>query len=326
MGLFTRRQESQEKMRLLESKLKESEARSNDFLRIIEKLDQQVFCCQKNEDEEIIITLNAGQLGEPKTCGLEPGMRLEDLIGAELFKQLKPHYDKAFAGEEVKFGGFLNQDLYHSTILTPLKFHPDGSVLEILGSSQDITEFVKSKAEMRQTAEMLKKIIEYNPYSIQLLDAGGHHLSGNKAYLDLFLFQPPPEWSIFNDPFLKNIYGERLFTVLEGEIIVVPPTWYNGHFIDASFPDNPICIGSVMFPILKSDGTLEYIVIMHEDITVRIRAEEELIQAKEKAEVADRLEICLSGQHEPRNPHPDEWDSWFCRPFKKPKPQQRKPP
>ncbi len=46
--------------------------------------------------------------------------------------------------------------------------------------------------------------------------------------------------------------------------------------MDDKYPDNLICIGSVVFPVFLSHGKLEYIVLMHEDITDRINAQEAL--------------------------------------------------
>ena len=70
----------------------------------------------------------------------------------------------------------------------------------------------------------------------------------------------------------KNSIGQYVPIFSKGRIA----ERYNAHLIDPQYPDNLICIGSVIFPVFLSDGKLEFIVLMHRDITDRMKAREVL--------------------------------------------------
>ncbi|MFA4853025.1 MAG: PAS domain-containing protein [Bacteroidales bacterium] len=312
MDLQKKYENAQQKINILEKRVAENLGKANELLKMIGTLDNQIFCCQKNKNDEYIIIFNEGKIAEEYNHSTEQtkGNKLRDLIGDELYSKLKPYYDQAFNGEIVKYKGFqfeeryvstilspfkkrqdgtvteiigntqditeLSKERYFSTILTPLKKRQDGTVIEIVGNTKDITELYHIEEKYKETMEILDKIIELNPYSIQILDADGHHISGNKAFIELFIAAPPNEWTIFNDPLLKERFGEKLISLIKEEVVTTPQTWYNPHFVDPNCPDNPICISSVSFPVFLSDGKLECIVVMHENITGRMKAEEDL--------------------------------------------------
>ena len=103
---------------------------------------------------------------------------------------------------------------------------------------------------------------------------------GNKAFSDLFRSTPPPEFSIFDDPIMKKAgLQEQILKLKKGEIIKAPmELWYNPHEVRPDLPDKNVCTKGVAFPVMDNKGTLESIVIMHEDITERKLAEDALKQ------------------------------------------------
>ena len=139
-------------------------------------------------------------------------------------------------------------------------------------------EFKKDKAT-------LDNIINLNPYSISIYDSEGHYIKGNQAYLNLFDRTPPsPDYSIFDDPILKRegIHKE-LLKLKNGEAVIsIVDAWYNPHDLNAGLPDKKVYIRGVAFPILDTEGKLENIVIMHEDLSRRESAEEELKKSEER--------------------------------------------
>ena len=150
-------------------------------------------------------------------------------------------------------------------------------------SCEKESNLLKIKIENRKNTDVLNRIIEHNPYSIQILNADGYHIRENKAFLNLFKTVPDEKWSILQDPQIKESgLGELLQHVLKGELVQTPPVWYNAHFVDPKYPDHRVCIGSVIFPVFLSDGSLEFIVLMHEDITDRMVAREELKNSEQR--------------------------------------------
>lgn len=295
-------------IKLLKAKVEAYEKKADYFGNILSSLeDVQVFCCTKNTSGEYIISFNEGKSVKKNSTNTEKvfGEKLEDVIGVNLYNELKPYYDKAFNGETVKYKSFLYRGQLFSTILSPLIRNEEGTVIEILGNTQEITEIYNSDNEARKQSEILDKIIESNPFSIQVLNPYGYHIRENKAFLKLFKTAPDKNWSLLKDPIIRaSGLNEILKRVLKGEVATIPPIWYNAHSVDPKYPDNLICLGSVIFPVFLSNNKLEYIVIMHEDITIRVKTEEELVKAKEKAEEADQLKSAFLANmsHEIRTP------------------------
>ncbi|MFO8002180.1 MAG: PAS domain S-box protein [Marinilabilia sp.] len=239
----------------------------------------QVFVCRKNTDNEYVIVFSEGKIAVQNNICTEQvgGKRLRDIITPDLFSRLKPEYDRAFAGETVTYKGFLYDGNYFSTTLIPFAWDEEGHVVEVLGETYDITRLYATERKHRENTEFLDRIIEHNPYSIQILDAEGHHIRANKAFFELFLAHPPKNWSLFEDPVVKENHGDKLREIMKGQVVRTIQTWYNARVVDKEFPDKPICINSVMFPVFYSEsGELQNIIVMHEDITERVRARETL--------------------------------------------------
>lgn len=278
-------QRALEKIKSLEIRLQKQEQELTDYANVLTLLNVQIFRCRKDPQGEYIITSdNNSSIIEHETI-------------------FEPFYRLAFQGEKVQHRGLLLKGRYYTITLTPFKKDKDGTVIEISGKIQDITELYNAELENHQKTQFLDSIIEFNPYSIQILDAQGYHIKNNKAFVDLFLTTPTPDWSILEDLRIKKNYGDQVMKVLNGEVVVLPPEWYNAHLVSPIFPDNLICIAAVIAPIFI-DGKLENIIAMHEDITARVNAEKALIKAKNNAEQSDRLKSAFLANvsHEIRTP------------------------
>jgi len=154
----------------------------------------------------------------------------------------------------------------------------NGNPYKIVLMHEDITE-------RKNTEALLNDIIENNPMSIQVVDKEGHTLRGNPAFIELFGSIPPPEFSIFDDLKSKSPELENLVSrVKNGGIVHLPDIYFNAHDAFAEAPDLPRWIRALIFPLNDSIGKPGRFVFMHENITERKIAEQELVIAKEKAE------------------------------------------
>jgi len=159
--------------------------------------------------------------------------------------------------------------------------------------------------ERKNAEALLNDILENNPMSIQIVDKEGFTLRGNPAFVELFGSIPPPEFSIFDDLKNKSSELENLVSrVKNGEIVHLPDIHFNAHDAIAEAPDVPRWIRALIFPLKNSAGKPEQFVFMHENITDRKLAEQELIKAKDRAEESDRLKSAFLANmsHEIRTP------------------------
>jgi diguanylate cyclase (GGDEF)-like protein/PAS domain S-box-containing protein len=130
-----------------------------------------------------------------------------------------------------------------------------------VGIFRDITQ-------ARTTRDTLEKIIDNNPISIQLVDNNGYSIRTNPAHLKLFGAVPSENYSVFSDPVIKESGLQNLLEKAQkGEELIFPEILYNAHKINSRFPDNPLWIRAIMFPLIGSDNKPEKYVIMHQDIT-----------------------------------------------------------
>ena len=134
--------------------------------------------------------------------------------------------------------------------------------------ARDITE--RKKAEL-----LLNEIIQQNPLSIQIVDLNGYTLKTNPAHTLLFGAVPPPDFSIFDDLEQRGL-SETIKRAKKGETLHLEDLYYNVHDIDPSYPDNPVWIRAVIFPLKDNNGNFESFAFMHENITEQKLAEEKL--------------------------------------------------
>lgn len=153
----------------------------------------------------------------------------------------------------------------------------------------EITDRLKSQ-------KLLNDIIMMNPMSIQIVNKEGFTLQVNPAHTRLFGAVPPRDYSIFTDHLLLKLgYKSLLNRVKEGHVVHFPIFYYNTHDLNPLFPDVPVWIRMIIFPLKNSNGIPEQYVLMHEDFTDIKMAEEALIQSENLAKtVIDNASIGIS--------------------------------
>lgn len=107
------------------------------------------------------------------------------IIPPHLVPQLMKYYLQAWEGKEIIFElPWPNDKTIILIALRPIK--RNGQVIEVVGSTVDITERKKVESELRATKELLESFIKHNVDAITISDREGHILQANKAYENIF--------------------------------------------------------------------------------------------------------------------------------------------
>jgi len=175
--------------------------------------------------------------------------------------------------------------------------HKNGSIIwadvsssTLRGKTGELRNFITTIVDItghKKAEKVLEEIISKNPMSIQIVDKNGYTLSVNSSHTKLFGSVPPPDFTIFNDSQLdKQGFKELFERVKKGEIVHFPDTYFNIHDFNPEFPDVPVWVRGVVFPLMDSSGNPERFVLMQDDITERKKAEDALKESNSKLELA----------------------------------------
>jgi len=158
---------------------------------------------------------------------------------------------------------------------------------KLVNSIQKALEKKAVEEELAEKQAMLEGIIDLNPYSINIIDENGLHVRVNKAFLELWGTSCPPDVNQMKQ--VEN-YGDN-YKILNDQLrsggsIKYPHIWMDPKDFHARLIGNKVCVGSMAFSIKNKLGKPKYYIIMHEDITARVEAEEALRNAHQDLTVA----------------------------------------
>ena len=126
---------------------------------ILKNLQENIFRMKKNDKGEIVYILNEGPI--PRKLNIRTnvvyGKTIEELVGKEKADEVLPYFVEAFTGKvtsyELKLGEFIFQ-----TVLSPVEI--EGEILEVSGTSFDITEKRQQEKELIEAHKKLKQLNE----------------------------------------------------------------------------------------------------------------------------------------------------------------------
>lgn len=175
----------------------------------------------------------------------------------------------------------------------------DGRVLGLAGYARDVTQrraaeaalaelnqslelrVVERTESLRFSEERFRLMVEQAPVSIQILSPDGRTVRVNEAFRRLFGVgaEELQDYNILADPQLKaSGVMANIRRAFAGETSVVPPIRY--------VPDRGPLAGqerwaqALAYPIFGDDGRVREVVIVHEDVTDRRRAEDQLRESE----------------------------------------------
>ena len=177
-------------------------------------------------------------------------------------------------------------------LTTSLLRDPSGEPKYFISVSEDTTERKRVEEELKISEERFRNIIEQSPLSIQILSPDGRTLRVNRAWEKL--------WGVTSDEL--NAVGYNLLEDQQlvergimpyikrgfsGEPTLIPPIMYDPDETSpgaTAYEDSRRWVRAFIYPVKDEAGNIREVTLIHEDITERKHAEEEIRQLNEELE------------------------------------------
>jgi PAS domain S-box-containing protein len=140
---------------------KTQEVAQADLRRTVQNLHNFVFKYTKREDGEFIYTFSEGKIAQEhgRTTEIVFGKTLAEASGPMYANFFKEYYERAYRGEVVSYE--LSLPHFDSVLFTTLSPITDnGTVIEVVGSSSDITSLKRMEEDLKKTNNKIENILE----------------------------------------------------------------------------------------------------------------------------------------------------------------------
>jgi PAS domain S-box-containing protein len=189
-----------------------------------------------------------------------------------------------------------------SGIVTPLKDEA-GNLSGFVKVARDNTRRRLNEEHLRISETRSRALIEQSPFSIQILSPDGRTLRVNRAWEELWgvTLEQITDYNMLEDEQLvaKGVMP-YIMKGFAGEATAIPPIMYDpGETIPnrSSHQEPQRWVRAFIYPVKDAAGRVREVVLMHEDITERKRAEEELERQaatlQEQAEILDLAPVLV---------------------------------
>lgn len=165
----------------------------------------------------------------------------------------------------------------------------------VYAAARDISARKQAEEALRMSETRFRTVIEQSPQSIQILSPDGRTLQVNRAWEDLWglVLEDVADYNILEDQQLvaKGImpYIQRGFA---GESTAIPAIGYDPEetIPGLSSHEEPTrWVQAFIYPVKDESGDIREVVLIHEDVTERKRAEEALRQSESSLSAAQRI-------------------------------------
>jgi len=140
-------------------------------------------------------------------------------------------------------------------------------------------------------------IFEQSPISIQIISPDGYTVRVNKAWEELWgmMLEQIDGYNIMEDEQLvKNGVMPYIKQAFAGKLAEIPPVLYDlSEAISGvtSYAQPQRWTKAIIYPIKNSDGEVQEVVLMHEDITNQILAEEKTKASESRSKISSMKEV-----------------------------------
>ena len=154
----------------------------------------QVFRYRKNKNDRYVVTFSEGEIAESLGFITKQvkGKTLAEVMGEDEADKLKPYFFRAFEGENVEYDFQFGERWFYTKLL-PFETLSDGSVVEIIGISSDITQRKKSEQSLEESERKYRQLFENAPVGISQTALQGQPIMQNDTMAHLLGFENSEE-------------------------------------------------------------------------------------------------------------------------------------
>jgi PAS domain S-box-containing protein len=159
------------------------------------------------------------------------------------------------------------------------------AIAEVIAISLEARARRKTEDALRVSENRFRTMFEQFPMSVQILSPEGYTLQVNRAWEELFGLsgEDMRGVNLLEDP---QLHENGVLPLLErgfrGEPTVVPPVLYDPTRNPAAPQAPPRWLQGFVFPVKDEEGATREVIVVHEDVTRRRRAERELQESQER--------------------------------------------
>ena len=247
--------------------------------RIIEV--NQALCDILGYDKETLLTKTVPEITHPDDIAVEAKYKADSKEGQFDNFMLEKRYIHAD-------GRIIWGRLSVSTITDD-----GGSPLYFIGQMEDITRRKKAEEALLTSETRFRMLVEQSPFSIIIYDRNGRILMANLASKQLWRLSPEhfdnlaANYSILEDEVLaQSGLLQQIKQAFAGKAATIPPTVMT--LQDYPYEEaatQKLWIAAYAYPVKDEMGHVQEVVVMHEDVTERVLAEEALRQSQEQFEL-----------------------------------------
>ena len=190
---------------------------------------------------------------------------------------------------EVPFTGTFGRRIYEYIFVPVLG--ENGEVEAVAGTTRDVTDRRQAEEQVRHSEERFRSLMEQAPFSIQVFSPDGSTIRVNRAWEELWgvRFEQIDGYNILEDRQLEaRGVLHYIHQGFAGQTARIPAIQYdpNETIPGVTQQEEPRrWLSAVIYPIKNADGEVQEVVLIHEDITARQRAEREREQSEQRTRI-----------------------------------------
>jgi PAS domain S-box-containing protein len=164
----------------------------------------------------------------------------------------------------------------------------DGQLAMVGGMAIDITDQRRVEQSLRHSEERFRSLMDQAPFSIQVFSPDGRTNRVNRAWEELWgvTLDQIGDYNILED---RQLEARGLLPLIKqafaGEPTFIPAIKYdpNETIPGQTRHDDPVrWVAAVAYPLKDDAGMIREVVLVHDDITARMKAEAALRESEEK--------------------------------------------